>query len=130
MMSDIERILTTGQSARSNNVPMPTDDEICSVESQLGVRFPASYREFVRIGRLAELRMTDRVLSPLEIFQSARYLPDTDHVPFADNHCGDFYCWARSGAEEPIVSFADHEIGYTYSEVAASFTVWLEKQRF
>ena len=84
----------------------------------------------VRLGGLGELRIKHRVLSPSEILQSLRYLPDRQHVPFADNGCGDLYCWPLARAAEPAVLFADHETGYTYSEAAASFTDWLEAERF
>ena len=129
-MTAIERILTTGQSARTDDAPMPTAEEFRSAEAELGFRFPDSYREFVRLGGLAELRINHRVLPPFEILQTLRYLPDREHVPFADNGCGDFYCWPRTEAAEPVVLFADHETGYTYSETAGSFTHWLEEQRF
>jgi hypothetical protein len=128
-MTAIERILTTGQSARED-MRMPTDEEFRRVEAELGFRFPDSYREFVRLGGLGELRINHRVLPPSEILQSLRYLPDRDHVPFADNGCGDLYCWPRTEAPEPAVLFADHETGYAYSEAAASFTHWLEEERF
>ena len=127
-MTAIERILTTGQSARQD-VPLPTDEEFRAVESELGFRFPASYREFVRLGGLDELRINHRVLSPSQILQSLRCLPDPEHVPFAENGCGDLYCWPRTDTAEPVVLFADHETGYTYSEAAASFTHWLEAER-
>jgi hypothetical protein len=126
-MTTIERILTTGRSARSD-APMPTDEEIRSAEAELGFRFPASYREFVRLGGLGELRINHRVLPPAEILQSLRYLPDREHVPFADNGCGDLYCWPRTETAEPVVLFADHETGYTYKEAAISFTQWLENE--
>src|SRR5687768_18032089 len=89
-MTAIERILTTGQSARED-APMPTDEEFRSAEAALGFRFPDSYREFVRLGGLGELRINHRVLPPSEILESIRYLPDREHVPFADNGCGDLY---------------------------------------
>jgi len=130
MMTAIEKILTTGKSARSDDAPMPTEEKFRSAEAELGFRFPDSYREFVRLGGLGELRINHRVLPPSEILQSLRYLPDREHVPFADNGCGDLYCWPRTEAAEPAVLFADHETSYTYSEAAASFTDWLEAERF
>ena len=129
-MTDIERILSTGESDRSGAEPMPTDEEFRSIEAQLSFRFPESYRGFVRLGGLSELCINHRVLPPSEILQSLRYLPDREHVPFADNGCGDLYCWPRTEAAEPAVLFADHATGYTYSAAAASFTHWLEEHRF
>lgn len=129
-MTEIEKILTTGQSKRIDNSPMPTDEEFRSAEYKIGFHFPASYREFVQLGGLGELRINHRVLSPLEILQSLLHLPDREHVPFADNGCGDFYCWPRTFTAEPAVLFANHETGYTYSEAAESFTKWLEQERF
>ena len=87
----IERILNTGNSDRSGGEPMPTEDEFRRVEADLGFRFPGSYREFVRLGGLSELCLTHRVLRPSDVLQSSRYLPDREHVPFADNGCGDFF---------------------------------------
>ncbi len=129
-MTAIERILTTGHSMRTDDAPMPTEAEFRSIEAKLGFRFPDSYREFVRLGGLGELRINHRVLPPFEILESLRYLPDREYVPFAANGCGDLYCWPRTETAEPVVLFADHETGYTYNEVAASFTQWLEEERF
>ena len=129
-MTAIERILTIGRSARSGDAAIPTDQDIHNVEALLGFRFPESYREFVRLGGLSELRINHRVLPPSEVLLSWRCLPDQRHVPFADNGCGDFYCWPHTQAAEPVVVFADHETGYTYSEAATSFTDWLEAERF
>jgi hypothetical protein len=128
-MTDIKRILSAGQSMRTG-VAIPTDEEFHRVEAELGFHFPGSYREFVRLGGLGVLRFKHRVLSPSEIVESLRYLPDKEHVPFADNGCGDLYCWPRIDIAEPVVLFADHETGYTYREAAASFTDWLEAERF
>lgn len=109
---------------------MPTEEEFRSAEAALRFRFPDSYREFVRLGGLGELRIRHRVLPPFAILVSMRHLPDRDHVPFADNGCGDLYCWPRTETEEPVVLFADHETGYTYCQVAASFTQWLEVAKY
>lgn len=127
-MTAIKKILTTGQSARED-APMPSDQDFRTAEVELGFRFPASYREFVRLGGLGELRINHRVLPPAEILQSRRYLPDQEHVPFADNGCGDLYCWPRVDAAEPSIVFAHHESG-SYVEDAASFSQWLEENRF
>lgn len=128
-MTAIERILSTGESARSGDEAIPTEQEIREVERELNFRFPASYLEFVRLGGLGELCMNNPILSPAEVLESRHYLPDSEHVPFADNGCGDLYCWPRSDAAEPVVLFADHETSYTYREVAASFTQWLAENK-
>lgn len=129
-MTAIERILTTGQCARCGDKLMPTEREIHDIKAAMRFRIPESYREFVRLGGLSELRINHRVFSPSEILENRRNLPDQDHVPFADNGCGDFYCWPRRNAAEPAILFADHEEGYGYRTAAANFTVWLEEHRF
>lgn len=129
-MTDIEAILSSGDSDRSGAEPIPTDEEFRIVEAQLAFRFPESYREFVLLGGLSELCINHRVLPPAEIVDSLKYLPDLEHVPFADNGCGDLYCWPRTETAEPVVLLADHEAGYTYTEVAESFTRWLEEHKF
>ncbi len=129
-MTLIERILATGRSKRADDVPIPTDEEFRRIETELGFRFPGSYREYVALGGLGELRLNHRVMPPSEIIQCLRYLPDRAHVPFADNGCGDLYCWPRTDTAEPVVLFADHESGYTYREAAPSFMDWLEAERF
>jgi hypothetical protein len=128
-MTAIERILTTGESAREE-VLVPTDEEIREVESEVGFRFPPSYCEFLRLGGLGELRIHHRVLTPSEILEALQYLQNRDIVPFADNGCGDLYCWPRSESLEPIVVFADHQEDYKYFREADSFTAWLEDARF
>ena len=84
---------------------------------------------FVELGGLAELRINHQVLSPVEIVAARRELPDSDHVPFADNHCGDLYCWRRKCDDEPEVWVWDHELR-EYELVNSSFTEWLRENRF
>ncbi len=128
-MSEIERILLNGESARDDEVePVPLN-ELRTVEESLRFTFPPSYCEFVALGGLGELRINHRVLSPKELVESLRYIDGNQYVPFADNGCGDLYCWPRSGEEEPMVVFADHETG-EYSPAATSFSAWLAKNRF
>jgi SMI1 / KNR4 family (SUKH-1) len=129
-MTAIEKILGTGRSARSDDTPMPSEEEFRRAEAELGFRFPESYREFVRLGGLGELRINHRVLAPSGILESMRYLPDREHVPFADNGCGDLYCWPRSMEAEPMVLLAEHDADYACRESARSFTLWLERERF
>lgn len=128
-MSDVERILKEGPSNRIEDRGVPTAAEIEETEKLLGFRFPPSYREFLRLGGLDELRFSHRVLSPAEIVRDRRFLPDDSHVPFAENGCGDSYCWGKSPEIEPAVLFYDHE-PRTYSLDATSFTAWLKRCRF
>lgn len=128
-MTKIEQILTTGLSAR-DEVPTPTENELRRVEEKIDFRFPASYREFVFLGGLSELRIHHRVLSPAQILEHLRFLPNRNLVPFADNGCGDYFCWALTEEAEPVVLFADHDSDYACNQVTGSFTQWLEKERF
>src|SRR6266511_1937201 len=128
-MDEIARILSVGRSDRAEGVAIPTDGEVAGAETALRFRLPDSYREFLQLGGLSERRIHHSVLSPQEIVDAMKYLPDAEHIPFADNGCGDLYCWARVNEPEPVVLFADHESGQ-YKQDAVSFTVWLEKNRF
>lgn len=108
---------------------IPSALEISSAEKQLGFIFPAGYSAFVRGGGLGELRIKHRVLSPSETVESQRFLPSSELVPFADNGCGDLYCWVRAQGPTSVVVFADHEAG-THHKVSESFDAWLECNRF
>ncbi|MBX3628072.1 MAG: SMI1/KNR4 family protein [Rhizobacter sp.] len=127
--SEIERILSSGRSARDPEVEQVSESQLRSAEDELGFRFPASYREFVKLGGLSELRISHEVLGPVEIVSSLPQVDGHKYVPFADNQCGDLYCWVKAGDAEPLVVFADHETG-EYIANAASFTAWLEANRF
>ena len=61
----------------------------------------------MRLGGLGELRFQHHILAPAEVLQSWRSLLERGHVPFADNGCGDLYCWPRTEVAEPVVRFAD-----------------------
>ena len=102
---------------------------MASAEEELGFRFPASYREFVALGGLGELRISHEVLDPAAIVSCVSQVDGSKYIPFADNHCGDLYCWVKAGDVEPSVVFADHETG-EYIASAVSFTAWLEANRF
>ncbi|WP_158236311.1 SMI1/KNR4 family protein [Acidovorax sp. 62] len=128
-MSEIERILLNGKSARDDEVKPVPPNELRALEELLRFTLPPSYCEFVALGGLGELRINHRVLNPQEVIESIRYVDGSQYVPFADNGCGDLYCWPRSGEEEPMVVFADHETD-EYSQDAKSFAEWLAKNRF
>jgi hypothetical protein len=107
--SDIERILSSGRSARDTEVEQVSESQLNSAEERLGFKFPASYREFVELGGLSELRISHQVLGPSEIVSSLPQIDGSKYIPFADNQCGDLYCWVKAeGTESPVV-FADHE---------------------
>jgi len=128
-MSQIERLLLSGKSARDETVESVTPSELRELEKSLNWSLPPSYIEFVALDGLAELRIHHRVLNPEEISANLRHVDSTRYIPFADSECGDFYCWIRSDAEEPAVVFADHETG-EYVADAESFEKWLENNRF
>ncbi|WP_348010801.1 SMI1/KNR4 family protein [Roseateles sp.] len=128
-MSEIERILTTGASARDEGVAGVLPREVEDAEAALGFTFPASYREFIALGGLAELRFRHRALAPSEIVENQRYVDGERLVVFADNGSGDFYCWTRSETGEPPVFFSDHETR-ACTPAAVSFTAWLAENRF
>ena len=128
-MTEIEKILSTGTSARDEGVPEVLPQELAAAESALGFRFPASYREFVSLGGCAELRFKNRTLPPNEIVKNQQYVDAARFVVFGDNGCGDFYCWNRGESGEPSVLFADLDAG-TCEPVASSFTAWLSENRF
>jgi hypothetical protein len=128
-MDDIARILSAQRAARIPGVPVPTDKEVAEAEAALSFRFPDSYRRFLNLGGLSQRWTHNRVLSPQQIVHSAKYLPDVDHIPFAENGTGDLYCWVRAEHPEPAVVLADHET-VEYQEDSASFAEWLAKIRF
>jgi hypothetical protein len=128
-MDEISRILSARGAARTPGVPIPTDSEIAEAEAALRFRFPNSYRRFLNLGGLSQRWIHNRVLSPQQIVHSAKYLPDTDHIPFAENGTGDLYCWLREERPEPAVVLADHETA-EYQQDSASFAEWLAKTRF
>ena len=129
-MKSLKEIVTSVRAAIDSSAEIPDEEELRIAEVWLDFKFPESYREFVRLGGLGGLCINHRVFAPSEVLQSLGYLPDHDHVPFADNGCGDLCCWSKSDDAEPPVMFADHESGYTYSEDAESFTSWLEQNLF
>lgn len=128
-MTEIEQILLSGRSARDDTVQSVSATEVGDASNLLSFTFPESYLHFVKLGGLAELRINHRVLSPVEILAALRYVDGTKYVPFADNGCGDLYCWERVAAVEPPVIFADHESNQ-YLADSEGFIEWLRKNRF
>lgn len=90
-MDEIERILTGGESSRELRA-IPSSAEISDSEALLGFRYPADYLRFLQLGGLGELRTSSSVLSPREIASVWKQYGLGQYVPFADNHCGDYYC--------------------------------------
>lgn len=128
-MTEIEKILSAGASARDEGAAVVLPQDLDAAEAVLGFRFPASYRELVALGGCAELRFRNRTLPPNEIVKNQQYVDATKFVVFADNGCGDFYCWNRGEGGEPSVLFADLD-AETCEPVAPSFTAWLSENRF
>lgn len=124
-MTEVDEILSQNAEHRDEG-PIPSESELTEVELQLRFRFPAEYREFVRLGGLNDLRFKNRVLAPSEIVASRRYVPHEQYVPFSSNGCGDLYCWERSDGS---VFFWDHE-SRTASRHEENFVVWLRRNRF
>jgi hypothetical protein len=126
--SDVAFVLRSGRSALDETVAPVSEEELAAAEAELSWSFPPSYREFVALGGLAEMRINSRVLGPKEVVE----LPHVDrsrHIPFAENGCGDLYCWERSVAPEPRVLFLDHETS-EHTVDSDSFLEWLRKNRF
>ena len=128
-MSPIEQLLRTGKSALDTEVEPVEESEIIEAERILSFSFPASYREFVMLGGLQEMRFSNRVLRPTEISAAWGAIPGGRRIPFAENGCGDSYCWVRSVELEPPIVFVDHENGESPRH-AESFTAWLMANRF
>jgi hypothetical protein len=127
-MSEIERILRSGKSHREL-AAVPSADELNAVSNQLGVPLPPSYVEFCQLGGLGELRFNHRILRPAEMAEARRFVRKENLLPFADNGCGDLYCWLLDSSSEPAVVFFDHE-EQTETAAGGSFTAWLAGNRF
>lgn len=128
-MTEIEAILRTGRSMRDDSIAPVLDQEIHVAEAALGIALPASYREFIELGGLGELRFNHRLLRPSEIVEAKHLTDGAPIVPFADNGCGNLFGWADGSEAEPAVVMWDHEEP-GLREVAPSFTVWLARESF
>lgn len=128
-MSKIAAILASGLSMRDESVVGVSERETRDAEVRLGFLFPQSYVEFTALGGLAELRFNHRILRPSEIVERQQSVDSARYVPFAENGCGDLYCWPRTDEAEPTVLFLDHESNGC-AVVAESFVDWLTKNRF
>jgi hypothetical protein len=127
--SEVARLLRSGRSALDETVAPVPEGALTAAEAQLSHSLPPSYREFVTLGGLAELRFNHRVLAPKEILEAVKHIDGARFIPFADNGCGDFYCWEKVMAQEPRVVFVDHETAeHTFD--SDSFVDWLRKNRF
>ena len=90
---------------------------------------PARYIEFCKLGGLTDIRLKHRVLSPDEILRYRCEVP-SNLVPFADDGCGDLFCWSTDAGSgiDPAVIFYDQETQHS-SPAAPSFTAWLAMHR-
>lgn len=102
-------------------VPSPEDFHRASVA--LDFDLPASYVEFCQRGGLTDMRLKHRVLSPSEILLYRSEVAG-NLVPFADDGCGDLFCWPTGTGSEPAVLFYEQETQHA-SPVAPSFTAWV-----
>jgi hypothetical protein len=127
--SEIALVLHSGKSALDETVTAVSEAVLADAEAQLSYPLPPSYRVFVALGGLAELRFRHRVMAPGAIVEAVKYVDRARYVPFADNGCGDLYCWDKSIAPEPRIVFMDHETS-EYAPDSESFVEWLRKSKF
>ena len=127
-MSEIEQILSSGTSSQRDEERAVSESDVARLVAAVHCAVPPSYLEFVQLGGLAELRFRNRVLSPLEILDARGQLPG-QRIPFADNGCGDVFCWERSEQIEPPVLLWEHDSG-KLAPNAANFIDWLRQNRF
>jgi hypothetical protein len=125
----VDEILLKGRSARDSSVLTPTDEDLASAESAIQFKFPASYRRFVELGGLSELRIRERVLSPEEIRLAVSNSAVVGFVPFADNGCGDMVGWKLGNVAEPEVVLFNHN-ERRLRPYFLCFSAWLAANRF
>jgi hypothetical protein len=125
-MSDTNDILSSGKSMRDESRPTPSEADVLDLEVALLASLPESFKQFYSLGGLKELRINHSVLTPDEIIAAKQWIASSEFYPFADNHCGDYYCF-RVG--QGTVYFCDHETG-AMSQDSESFVEWLRKNKF
>ena len=110
-----------------SKIMVPVD--LGHVERAIQFGFPASYRRFVELGGLSELRIRERPLSLEEIQLAVSNSTVERFVPFAENGCGDLVGWLRANVAEPEVVIFDHEEG-RLEPYYSCFSAWLAANRF
>jgi hypothetical protein len=127
-VDDIEQILSAGSSARELR-DVPSHTEVSASEAAVNFRYPPDYIRFLELGGLGELRISSSILSPRQITLAWQQYSLGQYVPFADNHCGDYYCWRRDDSVGFQVYFFDHETSEA-TIASQSFSEWLRNSRF
>ncbi len=107
-MSEIAVILAGGRSFTDATRRVPSADELRDFEAAQSLVLPAAYKEFVDLGGLRELAFDERILTPDEMVAASQWVPG-HLLPFAENGCGDTFCWLKSALPESPVVFWDHE---------------------
>ena len=120
----MEKLLHSGQTAPDDSIPHPSAVDVARIEAAIGFTFPESYRTFVELGGLAELRLRDRMLSPEGVASAIGSALVKDFVPFAANGCGDLVGWRVAEMVEPEVVGYDHE-DKKLSICFSGFAEWL-----
>lgn len=106
---------------------VPSPEDFRRASDILDFELPASYVEFCQLGGLSDIRLRHRVLSPEEILR-CRFEVSGNLVPFADDGCGDLFCWRADTGVEPAVIFHEQETQRS-SPAAPSFAAWLAANR-
>ncbi|MEL6445214.1 MAG: SMI1/KNR4 family protein [Bacteroidota bacterium] len=105
--------------------PTPTEAELANLEQRHGLSFPPDYRAFVLSDghNYGEFGMD--ILAPSQALAEQARLGD-HLLPFAENSCGDWYCWLVDDLPNAPVVWWDHETETT-SDYADSFMTCLEQ---
>ena len=113
-----------------------TDDDVDTIEKQLGITMPAEYRAFVRNPPAPFLK----AFGGHELFMDPRIVVNTtggrrselidvcmphEYVVIGEPGNGDFICLDLSQEPAPVVEY-DHERG-EFRTVAFSFESWVQK---
>lgn len=118
-MNEIADIIAGGPSFTDETARIPSADELRDFETAYSLVLPDTYKQFVELGGLRELAFDERVLAPDEMVVASQWLPD-HLLPFAENGCGDTYCWLKPALPDSSVVFWDHET-MSESEYLPSF---------